>query len=153
MSDYTLNVLKMKSKKYEDYVNCINPDYNRDEELAYEVITRFNEYEKEIQELKEKIETYENPEDLTLMFMYCDEKAKDKIRELEKQQKQFIEYLENEIYNIVPKGCGINFFPEDGYDSEEDFISAMKEQSRLNTLKEILSKFKEIIGVSNDSKK
>lgn len=55
MSDYTLNVLKMKSKKYEDYVNCINPDYNRNEELAYEVITRFNEYEKEIQELKEKV--------------------------------------------------------------------------------------------------
>lgn len=32
------------------------------------------------------------------------------------------------------------------YDSEEDFISAMEEQSRLNTLKEILSKYKSIIG-------
>ena len=32
---------------------------------------------KEIEQLKEKINTYENPEDLTLMFMYCDEKAKD----------------------------------------------------------------------------
>ena len=59
MSDYTLNILKMKSKKYEDYVNCINPDYNRDEEVANEVITRFNEYEKENQELNKQIETLE----------------------------------------------------------------------------------------------
>ena len=47
----------MKSKKYEDYVNCINHDYNRDEEVANEVITRFNEYEKENQELNKQIET------------------------------------------------------------------------------------------------
>lgn len=73
--------------------------------------------ERENQELKNKIKTYEDPEDLTLMFMYCDEKAKDKIKELksklelyengvyfsseldkkENQQKEFIEYLENEI--------------------------------------------------------
>ena len=38
--------------------------------------------EQENNQLKEKINTYENPEDLTLMFMYCDEKAKDKIKQL-----------------------------------------------------------------------
>lgn len=42
------------------------------------------EYE-ENQQLKAKIKTYEDPEDLTLMFMYCNEKAKDKIQELEEQ--------------------------------------------------------------------
>lgn len=60
MSDYTLKILKMKSKKYEDYVNCINPDYNRDEEIANEIITRFNEYEKENQELKTILKKIEN---------------------------------------------------------------------------------------------
>lgn len=60
------------------------------------------------------------------------------------QQKEFIEYMKNEIYSIEPKGTGINYNCE--YDSEEDYISAMKEQSKLNTLKEILSKYKEIIG-------
>ena len=45
---------------------------------------------KENKELKEKINTYENPEDLALMFMYCDEKAKDKIKALQER----IEYLE-----------------------------------------------------------
>ena len=71
---------------------------------------------------------------------YLLEAQKDK----ETQQKEFILYLENEIYSIEPKGTGINYNCE--YDSEEDYISAMKEQSKLNTLKEILSKFKEIIG-------
>lgn len=41
----------------------------------------------ENQQLKAKIKTYEDPEDLTLMFMYCNEKAKDKIKELEEQLK------------------------------------------------------------------
>lgn len=43
--------------------------------------------QQENQQLKVKIKTYEDPDDLTLMFMYCNEKAKDKIKELEKQLK------------------------------------------------------------------
>lgn len=66
------------------------------------------------------------------------------LEELENQQKEFIDYLGNEIYSIEPKGTGINYNCE--YDSEEDYISAMKEQSKLNTLKEILSKYRSIIG-------
>ena len=73
------------------------------------------------------------------------EEAKELKKQLEEnQQKEFISYLENEIYSIEPKGTGINYNCE--YDSEEDYISAMKEQSKLNTLKEILSKYQEIIG-------
>ena len=60
------------------------------------------------------------------------------------QKKEFINYLENEIYSIEPKGTGINYNCE--YDSEEDYINAMEEQSKLNTFKEILSKYREIIG-------
>ena len=37
---------------------------------------------KALHESNEKIKTYEDPNDLTLMFMYCDEKAKDKIKEM-----------------------------------------------------------------------
>lgn len=62
----------------------------------------------------------------------------------EAQQKKFINYLEDKIYSIEPKGTGINYNCE--YDSEEDYVMAMQEQSRLNTLKEILQKHKEIIG-------
>ena len=49
----------------------------------------------ENQQLKDKINTYENPEDLTLMFMYCDEKAKDKIKQL----KEVIEEVRKTLIN------------------------------------------------------
>lgn len=49
---------------------------------------KYNELLKENQQLKEKINTYEDPEDLTLMFMYCNEKAKDKIKELKEENEE-----------------------------------------------------------------
>lgn len=64
------------------------------------------------------------------------------------QQNEFIKYLEDKIYNIEPKGTGINYNCE--YDSEEDYINAMEEQSKLITLKSILQKYKEIIGGKNE---
>ena len=48
----------------------------------------------ENEELRERIKKYEDPEDLTLMFMYCDEKAKDKIKELKERINKAIEYIE-----------------------------------------------------------
>lgn len=69
--------------------------------------------------------------------------CEDKVITMETQQKEFIKYLEDKIYSIEPKGTGINFNCE--YDSEEDYVMAMQEQSRLNTLKEILQKYEEII--------
>ena len=63
---------------------------------------------------------------------------------LKTQQKELIKYLEDEIYSIEPKGTGINYNCE--YDSEEDYVMVMQEQSRLNTLKEILQKYRTIIG-------
>ena len=69
MSDLKVMVLEDKcNRQYETIVK-----------LQDEKIDLF----KENQQLKEKINTYENPEDLTLMFMYCNEKAKDKIKELQ----------------------------------------------------------------------
>ena len=65
------------------------------------------------------------------------------------QQKEFIDCMENKIYSIEPKGTGINYNCE--YDSEEDYINAMEEQSKLDTFKEILSKYREIIGISDEN--
>lgn len=94
------------------------------------------ELKKQLEENKDKINWYENFEI---------NKTIDKLRiKHNNQQKEFIEYLENKIYSIEPKGTGINYYCE--YDSEEDYISAMEEQSKLNTFKEILSKYREIIG-------
>lgn len=74
--------------------------------------------------------------------------CEDKVITMETQQKEFIKYLEDKIYSIEPKGTGINYNCE--YDSEEDYVMAMQEQSRLNTLKEILNKYKSIIGAEDD---
>ena len=94
------------------------------------------ELKKQLEENKDKINWYENFEI---------NKTIDELRiKHNNQQKKFIDYLENEIYSIEPKGTGINYNCE--YDSEEDYINAMEEQSKLNTFKEILSKYREIIG-------
>lgn len=87
--------------------------------------------------LKRQVEQYQ--EEVCILDMKTDENIK-----LINQQKEFISYLEDKIYSIEPKGTGINYNCE--YDSEEDYVMAMQEQSRLNTLKEILQKYKCIIG-------
>lgn len=93
-------------------------------ELQYNALRqqKFNELLKENQELKEQLDKYENPEDMTLMMMWCTEKVKDENQELKKQvedykklgfkhlvdknnnletqQKEFIKWLENGIEKV-----------------------------------------------------
>ena len=64
-----------------------------------------------INQLETKINTYENPEDMTLMFMWCDEKAKDRIKQLEAENNQLetnrdeaIEYIKNHIHQETYTG-------------------------------------------------
>lgn len=103
---------------------------------------------KENQELKKQVEEYQKDiKDLDNQNKRAFENMQLnqlKVCNMIKQQKEFIKYLEDKIYSIEPKGTSINYNCE--YDSEEDYVMAMQEQSRLNTLKEILQKYKEIIG-------
>ena len=55
---------------------------------------------------------------------------------LEYNWNELKKWLEEEIYKIEPKGTAINYNCE--YDSEEDYINAMKERSKLITLKRVL---------------
>ena len=59
-----------------------------------------------------------------------------KIQKLQNNWNELKKWLEEEIYNIEPKGTAINYNCE--YDSEEDYINAMKERSKLITLKRVL---------------
>ena len=54
-----------------------------------------HELYEENKQLKEKINIYENPDDMTLMFMWCDEKAKDKIKDLQHKIDKAIEYIKH----------------------------------------------------------
>lgn len=97
--------------------------------------------EREIEELKKQLE---DANEKIILLQASKPMLNYKKAVEETQQKEFIKCLEDEIYNIEPKGTGINYNCE--YDSEEDYVRAMQEQSRLNTLKESLQKYKEIIG-------
>lgn len=70
-----------------DLVSSLEAKNETQQIAKYELIEYTESLHKENQQLKAKIKTYEDPEDLTLMFMYCNEKAKDKIKELEEQLK------------------------------------------------------------------
>lgn len=111
-------------------------------------IPDYNDLLKENEELKKQLE------DMTLCRDIASghrEEVQDRETILLNQQKEFISYLEDKIYSIEPKEIGIIYNCE--YDSEEDYVMAMQEQSRLNALKEILQKYKSIIGVSDENKR
>ena len=50
---------------------------------------------KENQELKEKLDKYENPEDMTLFAMWCTEKIKDENQKLKKQVEEYKDKINN----------------------------------------------------------
>lgn len=63
------------------------------------------------------------------------------VQKVETQQKEFILYLEDEIKNIIHKEC----------DEEEIYrVYGYDEMVKYITLKEVLKKYKEIIGESNE---
>ena len=76
-----------------DLVSSLEAKNETQQIAKYELIEYTESLHKENQQLKAKIKTYEDPEDLTLMFMYCNEKAKDKIQELEEQNFNLREYI------------------------------------------------------------
>ena len=84
--------------------------------------------EKENQKLKDRLNTYENPKDLTLMFMYCDEKAKDKIKCLEQENQQLKEQLEQkeDIIDKVIKGIENDYYSMNTTDIDSIVITNNK---------------------------
>lgn len=117
----------------------------------------------ENQELKAKIKTYENPEDLTLMFMYCEEKTKDKIKELKKQLEETQANYEKEKY-IVDKQTRqlADEYKNTEYQTnkvkklenqQKEFISWLENMLSDDNdifsvvrVKDVLQKYKEILG-------
>lgn len=51
-------------------------------DLSEQLLQERNNYKELYEKEKGKVETYENPEDLTLFYMWLDEKAKDKMKQL-----------------------------------------------------------------------
>ena len=101
--------------------------------------------QREIKELKDRIKTYEEPEDLTLMFMYCDEKVRDKMKELKKQLTTCqILYRDCKVENLK----NISKIEEMENQQKEfiEFLEKMWEETQDIWFIKILNKYKEIIG-------
>lgn len=47
-----------------------------------------------ITNLQEKVDQYENPKDYTLFYMWLDEKAKDKMKELQQENERLKDEIE-----------------------------------------------------------
>lgn len=64
--------------------------------------------EEKNKQLKEKLDKYENPEDMTLFVMWCTEKVKDKNKQLEDNWNKLKEYIDIKLYNVeyLQKLCG-----------------------------------------------
>lgn len=75
-------------KNYEERYKQCNENqfiiFYRDIHLLLDYITN----------LQQKVEQYENPDDLTLFYMWLDEKAKDKMKELQQENQILKEHLE-----------------------------------------------------------
>lgn len=108
-----------KKNPNRDYAS-ITPDaeevYKRYYELKEQLQHKYDDFPKTVKNLsKEQLESlyldllhaeneksqqlkkYEDPEDMTLMFMWCGEQAKDKIKELQKTIEDAIKYIGEHI--------------------------------------------------------
>lgn len=75
------------------------------EEETKDVQKAIKKLQQENKQLKEKLDKYENPEDMTLMMMWCTEKVKDENKQLKKQLEES-KNLKNKllVYNASIKG-------------------------------------------------
>ena len=126
----------MNTEILNKYIELINKGYCEDcNELNCignfphkEIAKNIKDILEENQQLKEQLNKYTDPEDLTLMFMYCDEKAKDKIKCLEQENQQLKEQLEQkeDIIDKVIKGIENDYYSMNTTDIDSIVITNNK---------------------------
>ncbi len=130
----------------------------------------------EIKELKEKLDKYENPEDMTLFTMWCTEKVKDENLELKKQLEEINNFIKKSgfvnIEQVILNYCGLLTQEKEFIKYLEDEIKKEKEDlehlcdlykipqknnstykfvySYINKIEKILQKYKEITQTKSD---
>lgn len=114
--------------------------------------------------LEKQLEKYENPEDMTLFAMWCTEKVKDEneklkrqfeenklnhkqLKDLDKIEKSFIEIKNQQKEFIKYLEDGIEKATTNPYTKLSEYG-----MNRIHIYNEILQKYKEITGVSDEKK-
>lgn len=128
----------------------------------------------EIKELKEKLDKYENPEDMTLFVMWCTEKVKDENLELKKQLENCYcnrtdcsgRIKDSKVYDSLVQKVEtqqkefIKFLEDEISKQKNDiFANALTSEDidlyimkiKLQELEEILRKYKEIVNGSEQN--
>jgi hypothetical protein len=104
----------------------------------------------ENQKLKQQLDKYEN-EPLTNKISRIDSVVSNIYLQNKTQQKEFIKYLEDEIEQNTPS-LRWKHYNEDGFnDYDVENPSCIKVQPTDKIFKEILQKYKSIIGVSDEN--
>ena len=186
------NELLKENKKLKEKVKKLSQwDINKDTRNSRQRVANAKLIN-ENQELREILDRYENPEDMTLMMMWCTEQVKDENKKLKKKyenavadyettmaeknklKKQLEEYQQElekadnltqicifkgkEESNISYRKC-LNALDKKETQQKE-FIKYLEDESkeiyrdgglRQNIFRQILQKYKEIIGVSDEN--
>lgn len=118
-----------------EHFNNGGNDFNATDIVAIQFLLKEN------QELKEKLDKYENPEDMTLFAMWCTEKVKDENEKLKRQyEKALNDYCRLDAYHKT---------------QQKEFIKWLEDESkeiyrdgglRQNIFRQFLQKYKSIIG-------
>lgn len=138
-----LDIIEFLQKDRKQWINQFSKTHNESVDIR-----------KENQELKEQLDKYENPEDMTLMMMWCTEKVKDENQKLKKQHEKLLndycrldarKYSEQEEFIKYMNGC-IKELEKESTNKLQNTINL----GIIDITKIILQKYKEIIGASND---
>ena len=124
-------LLNDMSKVYEAHVKIIDK-YNNADEIHYASpisLKQINLLLSYIEQLEKKIDQYENPDDLTLFYMWLDTKAKDKIKQLEKRNKELYEGFmatQEELTNYATENEQLENNRDKAIEYIEEIISSTK---------------------------
>lgn len=92
-----LNIIKDVSEHKEGSRNGLMILSCKDYKLLLDYITNLQQENKK---LKEQINQYENPDDMTLFYMWLDVKAKDKIKELQQEKEKLEKEYKSKVDDI-----------------------------------------------------
>ena len=102
---------------------------NESQAIAKEVVLgEVENLQQENKQLKEKLDKYENPEDMTLYSMWCTEKVKDENKQLKDNWNKLKEWASN-FYNseeVGWAGCGMRYTLEKIQELEQGSDSNVK---------------------------
>ncbi len=71
----------------DDDIKVVDKDFYIKSQMKRDVIKYITILEQENEHLRTQVNTYENPDDYTLFYMWLDAKAKDKMKQLQEENK------------------------------------------------------------------